>query len=89
MENKNSFIHYRDEGIPPRYHPELRFQVGTFKRSNLPASLDCYNGLPRHRLLRGLTAFTEEVSLASKQASSALGAPVGTMKGFHLAFPSR
>ena len=76
---KKLFIHNRDEEFSPRYHPELRFQVGTFKRSNLPTSLDCYNGLLRHRLLcsssvKSLLRVTGEFSLGIP--SRGFGIPV-------------
>jgi len=76
VKNKKPFIH---SGTKSSLRGTTRitfssWNVQTFPRSNLLTSLLCYNGLLRHRLLR----FTDEVSLARKQASSVLcfGIPV-------------
>ena len=87
-ENKNSFIHIRDEGIPPRYHPAY---VQTCERH-----FDRDNGLARRWLpavffrVYQRSLLLSEVEGDNRRVQSwywhSRSMP---LKGFHLALPSR
>src|SRR5687767_8543250 len=96
--NKKSFIHIRDEGLPPRYHPDSveGLQVKSyrlslnFEPSNIQTLSRAITGFPGDGYsAASLRSPAQSLFRANRRVRSYAALPMGTALGSHLSFPTR